>query len=100
MPNSLNLALVIKSWLLHILEHGTIPAVALAFAIALTNNGSWQREHLTDHTKQGTGMLSSAPTIDTMTLSAKDHEPVVASAKAGSANSRVHLATIRKTSSK
>jgi hypothetical protein len=34
---------MIKRCILHILEHGTIPAVALALAIAPTNSRSWQK---------------------------------------------------------
>jgi nitroreductase len=74
--------IMIKRWSLHILEHGTVPAVALALAIAPTNSRSWQRYDLTEPTKRGTEMLFSAPTTDTITLPAKDHEPIVASTKA------------------
>jgi nitroreductase len=74
--------IMIKRWSLHILEHGTVPAVALALAIAPTNSRSWQRYDLTEPTKRGTEMLFSAPTTDTITLPAKDHEPTVASTKA------------------
>jgi hypothetical protein len=66
--------IMIKHWLLQILEHGTVPAVALALAVAVTNSGSRPRQDLTDPKKRGTGILFSAPTIDTMTSSAKDHE--------------------------
>jgi len=73
---------MIKRCLLHILEHGTVPAVALAVAIAPTNSRSWQSHDLTEPTKRGAEILFSAPTTDTMTLAAKDHEPVLASTKA------------------
>ena len=83
--------IMIKSWLHQILEHGTVPALALASAIALTNSVSRQRQQLTDPTKHGTGMVSSTLKIATTTSSAKDYEPVIASAKPGlSANRTVN----------
>jgi hypothetical protein len=75
------ISIMIKRWLLQILEHGTVPAVALALAIAPTDSRSWQRHDLTLPTKQGTEILFSAPMTDTMTLPAREHGPVVASAK-------------------
>ena len=69
---------MIKRCILHILEHGTVPAVALALAIAPTNSRSWQRHDFTEPEKRVTKMLFSAPTADTMPLAAEDHEPVLA----------------------
>jgi hypothetical protein len=90
-------SIMIKRWLLHILEHGTVPAVALALAIAPTNSRSWQRHDLTEPTKRGTEILFSAPTTDTMTLAAKDHEPVVASTKARALTAALTVPTIGRT---
>jgi hypothetical protein len=67
---------MIKRCILHILEHGTVPAVALALAIAPTNSRSWQRRDLTEPTKRVTKILFSAPRADTMTSVTKDREPV------------------------
>ena len=50
-------SIMIKRWLLHILEHGTVPAVALALAIAPTNSRSWQRHDLPPPIKRGTEIL-------------------------------------------
>ena len=87
--------MMIKRWFLHILEHGTVPAVVLAFAIALTNSEHWPRQDLTNRTKRGIGILFLAPTKDTATWPAKIHKSVVASsATVGSANGRVDLTTI------
>jgi hypothetical protein len=73
---------MIKRCLLHILEHGTVPAVALALAIAPTNSRSWQRHDFTDSTKRVTKILFSAPRAETMTSVTKDHEPVLVSTEA------------------
>jgi len=89
--------IMIKRWLLHILEHGTVPAVALALAIAPTNSRSWQRHDLTEPTKRVTEILFSAPTTDTMTLAARDHEPVVASTKARPLTAALTVSTIDRT---
>jgi hypothetical protein len=87
--------MMIKHWFLQILEHGTVPAVVLAFAIALTNSEHWQRQDLTNRTKRGIGILFLAPTIGTATWSAKNHKSVLgSSATVGSANGRVDLTTI------
>jgi hypothetical protein len=51
---------MIKRCILHILEHGTVPAVALALAIAPTNSRSWQRRDLTEPPKRVTKILFSA----------------------------------------
>jgi hypothetical protein len=64
-------SIMIKRWLLHILEHGTVPAVALAVAIAPTNSRSWQRHDLPPPIKRETEILFSVPTTDTMTLAAR-----------------------------
>ena len=66
---------MIKRCILHILEHGTVPAVALALAIAPTNSRSWQRHDLTEPTKRVTKILFSEPRADTMTVVTKDREP-------------------------
>ena len=55
---------MIKRCILHILEHGTVPAVALALAIAPTNSRSWQRQDLTEPTKRMTKILFSEPRAD------------------------------------
>jgi hypothetical protein len=66
---------MIKRSILYILEHGTIPAVALALAIAPNNNRSWQRHDLAEPTKRVTKILFSEPRADTMTVVTKDREP-------------------------
>jgi hypothetical protein len=66
---------MIKRCILHILEHGTVPAVALALAIAPTNNRSWQRRDLTEPPMRVTKILFSEPRADTITVVRKDREP-------------------------
>jgi hypothetical protein len=67
--------IMIKRCILYILEHGTVPAVALALAIAPTNSRSWLRHDLTEPTKPVTKILGSEPRADTMTVVSKDREP-------------------------
>jgi hypothetical protein len=69
-------------WLYPILEHGTVPAVALALAMAPINSRSLQRHDLTEPTNRGAAMLFSVRTTDTMTLAVRDYEPAVSSTKA------------------
>ena len=73
---------MIKHCILHILEHGTVPAVALALAIAPTNSRSWQRHDFTEPTKRVTKIPFSAPRAETMTSVTKDREPVLVSTEA------------------
>ena len=73
---------MIKHCILHIMEHGTVPAVALALAIAPTNSRSWQRHDFTEPTKRVTKILFSAPRAETMTSMTKDREPVLVSTEA------------------
>ena len=73
---------IIKRWLLQFLEHGTIPAVVLALAIAPTDSRNWQRPDFTQPTNRGIEILFPAPGTDRMTLASKDYEPTVASTKA------------------
>jgi hypothetical protein len=87
-------SIMVKRWLLQILEHGTVPAVALALAIAPTDSRSWQRHDLTLPTKQGTEILFAAPMTDTITLAARDHGPVVASTKVRPRTAALTVATI------
>jgi hypothetical protein len=47
-------SIMIKRWLLHILEHGSVPAVALALAIAPTNSRSGRRNDLPQSRERGT----------------------------------------------
>jgi hypothetical protein len=75
-------SIMIKRGLLQILEHGTVPAVALALAIAPTNSRSWQRHDLTEPTKRVTKILFSAPRAETMTSVTKDREPILVSTEA------------------
>ena len=65
-----------------ILEHGTVPAVALALAMAPINNRTWQRHDLTEPTNRGAEILFSVPTTATMTLAMRDYEPGVSSTRA------------------
>ena len=65
---------MIKRCLLYILEHGSVPAVALALAIAPTNNRSWQKHDLTEPTKRVTKILFSEPRGSAMTVVIKDRE--------------------------
>jgi hypothetical protein len=66
-----------------ILEHGTIPAVALALAIAPINSRGWQRDGVAEPTNRGeeTGTLFSASSIDTIKLAARDYEPAISATK-------------------
>jgi hypothetical protein len=73
---------MIKGFILQILEHGTVPAVALALAVAQTNRQSWQRDDLTEPAQRVKKVLFSTPTADTMNLGVKDHQPLLASTKA------------------
>src|SRR5260221_1161531 len=72
----------LEHWLHPILEHGTVPAVALALAMAPINSRSLQRHDLTEPTNRGAEMLFSVRTTDTMTLAVRDYEPAVSSTKA------------------
>jgi hypothetical protein len=65
---------MIKRCILYILEHGTVPTVALALAIAPTNSRS-QRPGLTEPPMRVTKILFSEPRADTMTVVRKDREP-------------------------
>jgi hypothetical protein len=67
--------IMIKRCLLYILEHGSVPAVALALAIAPTNSRSRQRDDLTEPTKPVTKIVLSERREDSMTLVTKDCEP-------------------------
>lgn len=62
-----------------ILEHGTIPAVALALAIAPINSRGWQRDGVAEPTNRGgeTGTLFSVSSTDTIKLAARDYEPAI-----------------------
>ena len=73
---------IIKRWLLQFLEHGTVPAVVLALAIAPTDSRIWKRHDFTQPTNRGTEILFLAPTTDRMTLASKDYELTVVSTKA------------------
>ena len=66
---------MIKHCILHILEHGTVPAVALALAIAPTNSRSWQRHDLTEPLKRVTKILFAKSRANAMAVVAKDREP-------------------------
>jgi hypothetical protein len=66
---------MIKRCILYILEHGSVPAVALALAIAPTNSRSRQRDDLTEPTKPVTNVVLSELREDSMTLVTKDCEP-------------------------
>jgi hypothetical protein len=66
---------MIKRCTLYILEHGSVPAVALALAIAPTNSRSWQRDNLTEPTKPVIKIVLSEPRADSKTLVTKDPEP-------------------------
>jgi hypothetical protein len=72
----------LERWLHPILEHGTVPPVALALAMAPLNSRSLQRHDLTEPTNRGAAMLFSVRTTDTMTLAVRDYEPAVSSTKA------------------
>jgi len=66
---------MIKRCILYVLEHGSVPAVALALAIAPTNSRSRQRDNLTEPAKPVTEIGLSQPREDWMTLVTKDCEP-------------------------
>ena len=85
---------MIKRFLLQILEHGTVPAVSLALAIAPTNSRSWQRRDPTEPEKRVTEMLFPAPRADTMPLAADDHEPVLASTESRPLTAALTVPTI------
>jgi hypothetical protein len=67
--------IMIKRFILYILEHGSVPAVALALAIAPTNSRSRQRDNLTEPTKPVTKIGFSQPREDSITLVTKNCEP-------------------------
>jgi hypothetical protein len=67
--------IMIKRCILYILEHGSVPAVALALAIAPTNSRNRQRDDLTEPTKPVTKIGFSQPREDSMTLVTKNCEP-------------------------
>jgi hypothetical protein len=60
-----------------ILEHGTIPAVALALAIAPINSTGWKIYGVAEPTNRGgeTETLFSVSSTDTMKVAARDYEP-------------------------
>jgi hypothetical protein len=66
---------MIKRCILYILEHGSVPAVALALAIAPTNSRSRQKDDLTELTKPLTKIGLSQAREDLMTLVLKNCEP-------------------------
>jgi hypothetical protein len=69
---------MIRRWLLQVLEHGTVPAIVLALAIAPTNSSSWQRNDLGKPTKLRTDVLFSASTTGAMTMAPRDHKLAIA----------------------
>jgi hypothetical protein len=73
---------MIRRRLLQLLEHGTVPTMVLAIAIAPPDSRSWQTHDLTKPAKLRTDVLFSASTTGTMTLAPRDCEPAVASTKA------------------
>ncbi len=73
---------MIRRRLLQLLEHGTVPTMALAIAIAPSDSRSWQTHDLTKPAKLRTDVLFSASTTGTMSLAPRDCEPAVASTKA------------------
>jgi hypothetical protein len=66
---------MIKRCILYILEHGTVPTVALALAISPTNSRSWQRHDLSEPLKRVTQILFAEPRANTMTVVTKHREP-------------------------
>jgi len=66
--------IMIKRCILYALEHGTVPTVALALAIAPTNSRSWQRHHLNEPLKRVTKILFAEPGANTMTVVTKHRE--------------------------
>ena len=73
---------MIRRRLLQLLEHGTVPTMALAIAIAPPDSTSWQTHDLTKPAKLRADVLFSASTTGTMPLAPRDCEPAVASTKA------------------
>jgi hypothetical protein len=71
----------LKAIVTAILEHGTIPAVALALAIAPANSRGWQRHGVAESTNRGgeRETIFSVSSTDTMKLAAGDHEPAISS---------------------
>jgi hypothetical protein len=65
---------MIKRCLLYILEHGSVPAVALALAIAPTNSRSRQQHDVIEPTERVTKMLFSEPRAGTRTEVTIDRE--------------------------
>jgi hypothetical protein len=65
-----------------ILEHGTIPAVALALAAPINSRG-WQRDGVAEPTNRRgeTGTLFSVSSIDTIKLATRDYEPAISATK-------------------
>src|ERR1700730_1024753 len=90
---------MIRSWLLQVLEHGTVPAIVLALAIAPINSSSWQRHDLTKPTKLRKGVLFSASTTGAMTKTERPRarhsfdEGSIPDGRADSANNGVHRGT-------
>jgi hypothetical protein len=80
---------MIKRCILHILEHGTVPAVALALAIAPTNSRSWQRRDLNEPPKRVTKILFSEPRADTISVVRKDREPDAKGEELAGSDSRI-----------
>jgi hypothetical protein len=66
---------MIRRCLLYILEHGSVPAVALALAIATTNSRSRQKDDLTELTNPVTKIVLLEPREDSMILVKKNCEP-------------------------
>jgi len=66
---------MIKRCILYILEHGSVPAVALALAIAPTYSRSRQGDNLTEPTKPVAKIVLLQPREDSMALVTKDCEP-------------------------
>src|ERR1700686_5119735 len=73
---------MIRRRLFQLLEHGTVPTMALAIAIAPPDSMSRQTHDPTKPAKLRTDVLFSASTTGTMTLVPRDCEPGVASTKA------------------
>src|SRR6266436_7678818 len=65
---------IIKRWLVQFLEHGTIPAVVLALAIAPTDSRIRKRHDFTQSTNRGMEILFPALAKDGMTLASQDYE--------------------------
>jgi hypothetical protein len=88
---------MIRRRLLRLLEHGTVPAMALAIAIASADSRSWQRHDLTKPAKLRTNVLFSASTRGTMTLASRNSEPAVASTKTRCLTAELTARTTRDT---